>query len=158
MTALAAAALADANYNGQASGRVRDVPDKRTIRYYTTLGLLDRPAEMRGRTAWYGRRHVLQLAAIKRLQAQGLSLLDVQQRLAGTDDQTLTGIAQLPGGFWERVETDELSTTSAPDRTTPRPRFWAAAPELPQTTEAAVATIRPALQLRLAPGVTLVLD
>ena len=32
-----------------ADGRVREVPDRRTIRYYTTLGLLDRPAELRGR-------------------------------------------------------------------------------------------------------------
>jgi hypothetical protein len=33
-------------YAGAASGRVRDVPDLRTIRYYTTLCLIDRPAEM----------------------------------------------------------------------------------------------------------------
>ena len=71
------------DYAGQASGRVRDVPDRRTIRYYTTLGLIDRPAAMRGRTALYGLRHLLQLAAIKRLQAHGLSLAEVQQRLVG---------------------------------------------------------------------------
>ena len=35
-------------YQGASSGRIRDVPDLRTTRYYTTLGLLDRPAEMRG--------------------------------------------------------------------------------------------------------------
>jgi len=58
-----ARALETAAYDGQASGRVREVPDKRTIRYYTTLGLLDRPAEYRGRVAYYGRRHVLQLVA-----------------------------------------------------------------------------------------------
>src|SRR5262249_33767362 len=63
-----------AGYAGVRSGRVRNVPDCRTIRYYTTLGLLDRPAVMRGRTALYGPRHLLQLVAIKRLQAQGLSL------------------------------------------------------------------------------------
>ena len=57
------------DYAGQANGRVREVPDRRTIRYYTTLGLIDRPARMRGRTALYGRRHLLQLVAIKRLQA-----------------------------------------------------------------------------------------
>ena len=32
------------DYAGAGSGRVRDVPDRRTIRYYTTLGLIDRPA------------------------------------------------------------------------------------------------------------------
>ena len=45
--------LAAGDYEGQSSGRVRDVPDLRTIRYYTTLGLLDKPAEMRGRRAYY---------------------------------------------------------------------------------------------------------
>src|SRR5262245_22136250 len=71
------------DYEGQASGRVRDVPNQRAIRFYTTLGLLDRPAEMRGRTALYNRQHLSQLVAIKRLQASGLSLADLQQRLAG---------------------------------------------------------------------------
>ena len=72
LCAQVALALA-ADYAGQASGRVRDVPDGRTIRYYTTLGLVDRPVAVpgKGRTAFYGRRHLLQLVAIKRLQAQG---------------------------------------------------------------------------------------
>ena len=65
-------ALDLSGYNGQHSGRVRSLPDLRTIRYYTTLGLLDPPAEMRGRKAFYGRRHLVQLAAIKRLQSRGL--------------------------------------------------------------------------------------
>ena len=56
-----AEALGGQGYDGVPSGRVRDVPDLRTIRYYTTLGLLDRPAAMRGRTALYGSRHLLQL-------------------------------------------------------------------------------------------------
>jgi DNA-binding transcriptional MerR regulator len=86
------------DYAGQASGRVRDVPDRRTIRYYTTLGLLDRPLATpgRGRTAFYGRRHLLQLVAIKRLQAQGLSLSEVQQRLMGQTDAVLEEVARLP--------------------------------------------------------------
>jgi DNA-binding transcriptional MerR regulator len=80
-------------YDGVSSGRVRDVPDLRTIRYYTTLGLLDRPAAMRGRTALYGRRHVLQLVAIKRLQARGLSLALVQERVVGLSDAALRRLA-----------------------------------------------------------------
>src|SRR5438105_13525807 len=86
------------DYEGQASGRVRDIPDRRTIRYYTTLGLIDRPAELRGRTALYGRRHLLQLVAIKRLQAAGRSLAEVQARLVGRTDADLAEIARLPPG------------------------------------------------------------
>src|SRR5260370_36950196 len=80
---------------GQPNGRTREVPDQRTIRYYTTLGLIDRPAEMRGRTALYGTKHLLQLVAIKRLQAEGLSLAEVQARLAGATPRSLRAIARL---------------------------------------------------------------
>ena len=69
------------------------MPDTRTIRYYTTLGLIDRPAAMRGRTALYGHRHLMQLVAIKRLQAEGHALADVQVRLTGASDAALRAIA-----------------------------------------------------------------
>src|SRR6516162_8029706 len=83
-------------YSGQANGRVRDVPDRRTIRYYTTLGLIDRPAQMRGRTALYGRRHLLQLVAIKRLQERGQSLAEIQAHLVGRSDAVLARLARVP--------------------------------------------------------------
>src|SRR5260370_30458816 len=87
------------DYDGQANGRVREGPDRRTIRYYTTLGLIDRPAEMRGRTALYGLRHLLQLVAIKRLQTHGLSLAEIQARLVGQTDAALRQLARLPADF-----------------------------------------------------------
>ena len=86
-------ALEEAGYAGVASGRVRDVPDLRTIRYYTTLGLLDRPAGYRGRTALYGPRHLRQIVAIKTLQAEGLTLAEVQSRVAGATDSALASVA-----------------------------------------------------------------
>jgi DNA-binding transcriptional MerR regulator len=89
-------ALALAQSQGQPSGRVREVPDLRTIRYYTTLGLIDRPVAMRGRTALYGRRHLMQLVAVKRLQTRGLSLAEVQQKLVGLPNGDLERLAQLP--------------------------------------------------------------
>lgn len=85
-----------AGYPGQVNGRVRAVPDQRAIRWYTTTGLVDRPAEMRGRTALYGRRHLLQLVAIKRRQAQGHTLAQIQTELAGATNETLQPIAALP--------------------------------------------------------------
>ena len=102
LAAEAAAALA-VGYDGQPSGRVRDLPDRRAIRYYTTLGLVDRPAGWRGRVALYGRRHLLQLVAIKRLQAAGLTLAEVQARLLGLDDDALREQAGAANGarrFW----------------------------------------------------------
>jgi DNA-binding transcriptional MerR regulator len=99
----AVAAALEAGGVATASGRVRDVPDVRTLRYYTTLGLLDRPAQMLGRTALYSRRHLLQLVAIKRLQAQGLPLAQVQARLVNATDRQLSQLAGLPANFEERL-------------------------------------------------------
>ena len=89
------AALA-VDYPGQPSGRVRDVPDPRAIRWYTTIGLIDRPVAHRGRMALYGPRHLLQLVAVKRLQAKGLPLVAIQQELAGATDTELGRVAQVP--------------------------------------------------------------
>jgi DNA-binding transcriptional MerR regulator len=86
------------DYHGQASGRVRAVPDRRAIRWYTTIGLIDRPVAHRGRTALYGPRHLLQLVAVKRLQARGLPLVSIQQELAGATDTQLARVARLPEG------------------------------------------------------------
>lgn len=131
-------ALDTGDYPGQESGRVRSVPDARTIRYYTTLGLLDKPAEMRGRTAYYGRRHVLELVAIKRMQSQGRPLVEVQQALAGADDRSLNRHAALPAGFWQRVA--EVAAAGADAETTalrPAPSAAAASKSLaPKSPEA----------------------
>jgi DNA-binding transcriptional MerR regulator len=86
------------DYHGQPSGRVRAVPDRRAIRWYTTIGLIDRPVAHRGRTALYGPRHLLQLVAVKRLQAKGLPLVAIQQELAGATDGQLARVARLPEG------------------------------------------------------------
>jgi DNA-binding transcriptional MerR regulator len=84
------------DYHGQPSGRVRAVPDRRAIRWYTTIGVIDRPVAHRGRTALYGPRHLLQLVAVKRLQAGGLPLVAIQQELAGATDSQLARVARLP--------------------------------------------------------------
>lgn len=155
LSARVALALAT-DYLGAPNGRVRDVPDRRTIRYYTTLGLLDRPAEMRGRTALYARRHLLQLVAIKRLQAKGLSLAEVQQRLVGLPDSRLAALAQLPH------DAGAPAATPAPSGRR-REAFWAALPDQ-AAAENGVATVTApcplpsALQaISLAAGVTLLL-
>jgi len=72
-------------------GRVAPLPDARTVRYYATLGLVDRP-RIEGRTARYGPRHLLQLLAVKALQAQGAPLAEVQARLFGRTDAELRSL------------------------------------------------------------------
>ena len=75
----------------QPDGRVTAAPDPRTIRYYTTLGLLDRPRIV-DREARYGWRQVLQLLAIKTLQHDGHGLAAIQQRLYGLTEAELEAI------------------------------------------------------------------
>jgi DNA-binding transcriptional MerR regulator len=118
LRAAVAAALGE-GYDGPPNARVRDVPDQRTIRYYTTLGLIDRALEMRGRTALYGTRHLLQLVAIKKLQAQGQSLAEVQQALVGQPTAAIARIAGLSAG--------RLKEKRAQERGSPR-SFWKEAP------------------------------
>ncbi|MEV6235317.1 MerR family transcriptional regulator [Lentzea sp. NPDC051838] len=105
-----------AEYSGAPNGRVRDVPDRRAVRWYATTGLVDRPSAMRGRTALYERRHLLQLVAVKRLQSEGRTLSEIQAALAGVTDRKLAAIAKVPDGL--------LETEAAPQEAA-RPRFWA---------------------------------
>lgn len=75
----------------QADSRVQAVPDPRTIRYYTTLGLIDRPT-VEGRQARYGHRHLLQIVAIKALQGASLPLAEIQSRLYGRSNEELEAV------------------------------------------------------------------
>lgn len=79
--------------NAQHDGRVSAVPDGRTIRYYTTLGILEKPKVI-SRQAFYGKRHVLQLLAIKSLQGLSLPLGEIQARLYGKSDKELEAILE----------------------------------------------------------------
>jgi hypothetical protein len=97
---LAAGVLAAGDQTGgrpaRANGRVRDMPNERLIRWYVTVGLLDPPLSRRGRVAWYGPRHLLQLVAVKRRQAEGRSLAEIQAELAGATNASLAGVARVP--------------------------------------------------------------
>jgi len=105
------------------NGQVRAVPDDRTIRYYGTIGLLDRPA-LRGRTALYTIRHLAQVVAIKRLQATGRSLAEITAMWAQLTDESLmslSGVALPAKGrasgrkeFWKREARPLADAAPAP--------------------------------------------
>jgi DNA-binding transcriptional MerR regulator len=111
-----------AEYPGAPNGRVRDVPDRRAIRWYSTIGLIDRPLGMRGRTALYGPRHLQQLVAIKRMQAEGRSLAQIQADFTWLTPEGLSDVSRVP---------DHLLTGHGPPPDEPGPRrhrFWADRP------------------------------
>ncbi|WP_232383913.1 helix-turn-helix domain-containing protein [Actinomadura violacea] len=109
-----AAAVLAVGESAQVNGRVRDLPNERLIRWYTTIGLVDPPAGRRGRTALYGPRHLLQLVAIKRRQAAGRSIAEIQLELAAATDATLEGIAALPPGAADPDAAMQDPATTAP--------------------------------------------
>jgi DNA-binding transcriptional MerR regulator len=133
------------------NGQVRAVPDERTVRYYGTIGLLARPAATRGRTALYGRRHLAQVVAIKRLQGAGRSLAEITAMWPKLDDHTLqrmSGVelphdAKASAAFWKRVP--HVGPTFDAEPTSP------AQPTPPTSTLSDPESI----QLELAPNVKL---
>lgn len=155
-----------AGYQGAPNGRVRDLPDQRAVRWYASIGLVDRPAGGRGRGARYGPRQLRQLVAVKLMQAQGLSLAEIQRRLLGIGDDDLARLAPLspealaPTGADGAHPGDHLRR-GQPSRGA---RFWASAPAAPAPSsssgregEAEASSLHALGALRLAPGVLLVL-
>jgi DNA-binding transcriptional MerR regulator len=122
------------------NGRVTVEPDRRVIRWYATIGLLDRPVRTRGRVARYRERHLLQVVAVKRRQADGRTLAEIQAELAGATDATLRRVAGLPGP-------PGPPEPRAPEDN-PRDGFWRAVPE---------ATPTPLYPVALRPDATLLL-
>jgi DNA-binding transcriptional MerR regulator len=61
-----------------ASGQAGETVSERNIRYYRTLGLVDAP-----KGGGYGEKHLLQLTAIRLLQAQGQPLRRIRELLYG---------------------------------------------------------------------------
>jgi DNA-binding transcriptional MerR regulator len=157
----------------RANGRVRDVPNERLVRWYVTVGLVDPPLSRRGRIARYGRRHLLQLVAVKRRQAEGRSLAEIQAELAGATDETLAAIAGVPDGalapesprgevasapsrFWTRQA--RQPGEPAPDEPTPTPDEPTPDAAARGDRGQAVPPTGLVHGVRLAPGVTLLLE
>jgi DNA-binding transcriptional MerR regulator len=130
-----AATLAGPAYPGAPNRRVRDVPDKRAVRWYATIGLVDRPAAMQGRTALYGPRHLLQIVAIKRRQAAGRSLAEIQSEVTGATNETLRRLA---GVSAELLAAPPQSAVSQAEKRPAEParnraRFWMDRPAAPRS-------------------------
>lgn len=126
------------------NGQVRAIPDDRTVRYYATIGLLDRPSAMRGRTALYGKKHVAQVVAIKRLQAMGRSLSEIQTLWPTLDDRTLA-----------RMSGVELPQPAKPPA---RAEFWKREPKASGAAGRSGAAGALELRVELAPNVVLSLS
>ena len=144
------------NEDGQ-SQRITWKPNPRQIRYYTTLGLLDRPFGGRGYGNTYGPKHLLQLLSIKQLQHQGLKLAEIQPMLAGMSEKKMAELL--------RFDLEWLEEMTIPPSKEPTRRdgaFWEQLPPpKPAPKASQPTTIRDPktfVHLELQPGITLVVD
>jgi hypothetical protein len=117
---------------------------------------------MQGRVAFYGRKHLLQLVAIKRLQSQGLSLAAIQQKLVGATEKTLRKLAELTDASLRKIlEKNEPSRdeSTAPARASRDALFWQREPQW-GATEARPCEPAPcpAVLLPLVPGASLLME
>lgn len=151
------AAAALANGASPRSGRVRETPDVRSIRWYATIGLVDKPSQFRGRTALYGARQLRQLVAVKRRQAQGAPLAQIQAELAGLGDARLAEIAAVPPALLGPAGADDAGPSAVAHAETPavapaEVEFWkpdAVAPAPPAPALPASAAAPPQLSYGL---------
>ncbi len=138
--------------------RVREVPDERTARFYSSIGLLSPPTRFDGRRAFYGRRHLLELLAIKRLQSRGLTIRQIRDKLKHASLSDLTAISTVPPGILQQAVRQAQQDPSLD--------FWprpAASDRHPASTQVppqqSAPADRPPLHIyKLAPGVYLSLD
>lgn len=83
----------------QNRGTVSLVPDERTIRYYLSEGLIQPAEEKQGTASVFIYRHLLQLVAVKKLQAEHLPIKKIRELVSGKDDQqleSLLGVTSAP--------------------------------------------------------------
>lgn len=123
-------------------GRVAALPDARTLRYYQSIGLVDKPLRYAGRQAVYGYRHLLQVLAIKSLQGRGLSLAQAQRALLAASTESLEAAV---GEALAGAPVATPTTSTAPTAAAPSPVARSAPPH-------------PLVAAELLPGVIVTVD
>jgi DNA-binding transcriptional MerR regulator len=73
----------------QKRGTVSLVPDERTIRYYLAEGLIQPADEKQGTASVFSYKHLLQLVAVKKLQAEHLPIRKIRELVTDKDEQQL---------------------------------------------------------------------
>jgi DNA-binding transcriptional MerR regulator len=152
-------------------GRIAPAPDVRSIRYYQTIGVVDRPVRYDGRRAIYGFHHLLQLLAVKRFQQEGHPLHLIQRSLVGCPTPVLEqalgtvlsglGPPPEPGGAAVSPSRRDVPPSRVPGSTAERiGRLASGAAREPASP---VSTLQPAtptalIAARVAPGVTVTID
>jgi len=81
----------------QERGTVTSVPDERTIRYYLAEGLIQSPGEKQGTASVFGYQNLLQLIAVKKLQAEHFPIRKIRELVADKSEQELETLLGVGG-------------------------------------------------------------
>jgi DNA-binding transcriptional MerR regulator len=76
----------------QQRGTVTSVPDERTIRYYLSEGLVQAPEERQGTASVFTYLNLLQIVAVKKLQAEHLPIRKIRDLVSGKSEQELEAL------------------------------------------------------------------
>jgi DNA-binding transcriptional MerR regulator len=116
----------------QVRGTVTSVPDERTIRYYLNEGLIQTVDEKQGTSSVFGYLQLLQLVAVKKLQAEHLPIRKIRELVAGKNEQELESLVGVAGQSGKRASENEakrylesLLTPSMAQAVRPAPRHAA---------------------------------
>ncbi|HEX6729205.1 MAG TPA: MerR family transcriptional regulator [Pyrinomonadaceae bacterium] len=91
----------------QERGTVTSVPDERTIRYYLSEGLIESPGEKQGTASVFGYLNLLQLVAVKKLQAEHLPIRKIRELVADKSEQELETLLGFGGTATRKVGESE---------------------------------------------------
>ena len=89
----------------QARGTVSELPDERMVRYYLTEGLLAPAEEKQGTASVFGYLHLLQLLAVKHLQAEHLPIRKIRELVEGRRERELERLIGLDAKATDRKST-----------------------------------------------------
>ena len=122
----------------QERGTVTSVPDERTIRYYIAEGLIQAPDEKQGTASVFSYLNLLQLVAVKKLQAEHFPIRKIREVVSGKSEQeleTLLGIGPESGAKGNEAKRYlESLLTAAPARDLSSAKFSARVPRRSTTT------------------------
>jgi DNA-binding transcriptional MerR regulator len=91
----------------QGRGTVCLVPDERTIRYYLAEGLIQAADEKQGTASVFSYKHLLQLVAVKKLQAEHLPIRKIRELVTGKDEQQLESLLGVSASVRKRTDDKE---------------------------------------------------
>lgn len=94
----------------QERGTVSFAPDERTIRYYLSEGLIQSADEKQGTASVFGYKHLLQIVAVKKLQAEHLPIRKIRELVADKDEQQLESLLGLTAASGSKNKINEAKT------------------------------------------------